>query len=112
LETTESISATAWDAAAVLAEDSSADDIAFAADVAAVVAVDGAVKVAQDCVQVLGGIGFTFEHDAHLYLRRAIALRAVVGAFTGGAEQAAVRLTAAAAAGRRRELELDFDGAD
>ncbi len=26
-------------------------------------------------IQVHGGIGFTWEHDAHLYLRRATALR-------------------------------------
>ena len=24
----------------------------------------------QDCVQMHGGIGVTFEHDLHLYLRR------------------------------------------
>ena len=34
---------------------------------------DGAVEVAKACIQVLGGIGFTYEHDAHLYLRRALA---------------------------------------
>ncbi len=32
-------------------------------------------QCAKDCVQVLGGIGFTWEHDAHLYLKRATALR-------------------------------------
>ncbi|HWV26534.1 MAG TPA: acyl-CoA dehydrogenase [Aeromicrobium sp.] len=112
LETTESIAAAAWDAATVLAEGDDADAISFAVDVAATVAFSGAVQVAQDCVQVLGGIGFTFEHDAHLYLRRAIALRAVVGAVAGRADQAAARLTSAAATGRRRELEVDFAGAD
>ena len=30
-------------------------------------------RTRKDCVQMLGGIGFTWEHDAHLYLRRAIA---------------------------------------
>ena len=30
-------------------------------------------RVAKDCIQLLGGIGFTWEHDAHLYLRRAMA---------------------------------------
>src|SRR5690349_2845650 len=88
LESTESIAAAAWDAA-VAAHTDQAD---FAADVAAVVALDGAVSVAQTCIQVLGGIGFTFEHDAHLYLRRAVALRGVVGALTGGGEQSAARL--------------------
>ncbi|ONH58875.1 acyl-CoA dehydrogenase [Frankia sp. CcI49] len=29
-------------------------------------------EVIQDCVQLHGGIGITFEHDLHLYLRRAI----------------------------------------
>ncbi|MGB3771487.1 MAG: acyl-CoA dehydrogenase [Rhodococcus sp. (in: high G+C Gram-positive bacteria)] len=42
---------------------------------AAVVVFDNAVRVAKDCIQVLGGIGFTWEHDAHRYLRRATALR-------------------------------------
>ncbi|MFT4041749.1 MAG: acyl-CoA dehydrogenase family protein [Gordonia sp. (in: high G+C Gram-positive bacteria)] len=32
-----------------------------------------AVRVAQACIQVHGGIGFTWEHPAHLLLRRAIA---------------------------------------
>jgi alkylation response protein AidB-like acyl-CoA dehydrogenase len=39
---------------------------------------DAVVGIAKDCIQVLGGIGFTWEHDAHLYLRRAIATRALL----------------------------------
>ena len=73
---------------------------------------DGAVSVAQDCVQVLGGIGFTFEHDAHLYLRRAVALSVAVAAMTGGGEQSAARLARRAGSGQRRAPEIDFDGAD
>jgi alkylation response protein AidB-like acyl-CoA dehydrogenase len=30
-----------------------------------------AVKAAEECVQMHGGIGFTWEHGAHLYLKRA-----------------------------------------
>ena len=30
------------------------------------------VDVLQDCVQMHGGIGVTFEHDLHLYLRRVV----------------------------------------
>ena len=30
-----------------------------------------AVNAAQECVQMHGGIGFTWEHPAHLYLKRA-----------------------------------------
>src|SRR5229473_5413052 len=51
----------------------------FAAAVAAVVAVDAAVDAANDCIQTLGGIGYTWEHDAHLYYRRALSLRALLG---------------------------------
>jgi alkylation response protein AidB-like acyl-CoA dehydrogenase len=32
---------------------------------------DVAVTAAQECVQMHGGIGFTWEHPAHLYLKRA-----------------------------------------
>ena len=32
---------------------------------------DIAVRAAQECVQLHGGIGFTWEHPAHLYLKRA-----------------------------------------
>ena len=38
-----------------------------------------AVHNAQMNIQVHGGIGFTWEHDAHLFLRRALALNAVLG---------------------------------
>jgi alkylation response protein AidB-like acyl-CoA dehydrogenase len=29
-----------------------------------------AVDLTQNCFQVFGGIGFTWEHDQHLYMRR------------------------------------------
>ncbi|MEV6361299.1 acyl-CoA dehydrogenase [Nocardia asteroides] len=62
-----------WDAASALDRgDETAD---YAAAVAALIVPDAAVQVAQDCIQVHGGIGFTWEHDAHLYYRRALALR-------------------------------------
>ncbi|HJQ44390.1 MAG TPA: acyl-CoA dehydrogenase family protein, partial [Jatrophihabitantaceae bacterium] len=56
--------------------------------------------------------GFTFEHDAHLYLRRAVALRGAVGALTGGGEQSAARLARRALDGERRTMEIGFHGAD
>jgi alkylation response protein AidB-like acyl-CoA dehydrogenase len=31
---------------------------------------DTSIDVAQGCFQVFGGIGYTWEHDLHLYLRR------------------------------------------
>ena len=44
---------------------------------AAALALAAADECAQLNIQVHGGIGFTWEHDAHLYLRRATALEAV-----------------------------------
>jgi 3-oxochol-4-en-24-oyl-CoA dehydrogenase len=69
--------AAAWDAAR--AADEAPDEHPLAAAVAGAVALEAAVQTAKDCIQVLGGIGFTWEHDAHLYLRRALALRALFG---------------------------------
>ena len=106
LETAEAVTAAAWDVASVAFGDE--DQWAFSADVAEVTAFDGAVEVAKSCIQVLGGIGFTFEHDAHLYLRRALSLRALVG----DADVAADRLTAQAVAGVRRRPQLDLAGRD
>ncbi|WP_316574578.1 acyl-CoA dehydrogenase [Nocardia canadensis] len=67
-----------WDAAFALDRDDANAD--YAAAVAALIVPDAAVQVAQDCIQVHGGIGFTWEHDAHLYYRRALALRGQLGA--------------------------------
>jgi alkylation response protein AidB-like acyl-CoA dehydrogenase len=39
--------------------------------------------VTADTIQVLGGIGFTWEHDAHLYYKRTLSLQ---HAFGGGAD--------------------------
>ena len=100
LEITESVTAAAWDAARV-ADDP--DQWELATLVAETVCFDGAVQVAKSAVQVLGGIGFTFEHDAHLYLRRAISLRSRYGG-AGAADLAAIT-----AAGRRRVLHLEIE---
>jgi alkylation response protein AidB-like acyl-CoA dehydrogenase len=40
---------------------------------------DQTVRIAQECTQMFGGIGLTYEHDAHLYLRRVTANRALLG---------------------------------
>jgi alkylation response protein AidB-like acyl-CoA dehydrogenase len=36
-------------------------------------------ELLQECVQLHGGIGVTFEHDLHLYLRRVTLLRTLLG---------------------------------
>jgi alkylation response protein AidB-like acyl-CoA dehydrogenase len=38
-----------------------------------------ALQILQDCVQLNGGIGVTWEHDLHLYLRRATSHRSMYG---------------------------------
>ncbi|MBD0747080.1 acyl-CoA dehydrogenase [Streptomyces sp. CBMA152] len=93
-----------WDAAR--AADASAEVRGLVAALAAATALDTAFSCAKDCVQILGGIGFTWEHDAHLHLRRALVARQLLGA--GDAHrQRAVRL---ARAGARRVLRMELPG--
>jgi alkylation response protein AidB-like acyl-CoA dehydrogenase len=75
----EQIRASGWDAAGALDADPAAPETMMAAAIAASVGPTSYLKVAEDCVQVLGGIGFTWEHDAHVYLRRAATLNAIAG---------------------------------
>jgi alkylation response protein AidB-like acyl-CoA dehydrogenase len=110
LETAEAVTAASWDVASIAFgyDDGGDDQWAFAADVAAVTCFDGAVDNAKACIQVLGGIGFTHEHDAHLYLRRALSLRSLVES----SDTAAERLTDRAVAGVRRRVHVDLEGRD
>ena len=96
--------ALAWDAARAAGEAPGEHPLAAAA--AAALALDDAVDNAKDCIQVLGGIGFTWEHDAHLYLRRALALRQLLG----GSAAWRVRAAELAIGGTRRHLGLDAGG--
>jgi alkylation response protein AidB-like acyl-CoA dehydrogenase len=56
-------------AAACLATDD--PDVKVAVAIAKAYCSEVAVQAAQECVQMHGGIGFTWEHPAHLYLKRA-----------------------------------------
>jgi len=100
----ELVAAAAWDAAQAYEADEEAAGLSAA--VAAAVALDAAVDNAKDCVQVLGGIGYTWEHDAHLYLRRALSLRQLLG---GGACWRA-RTAERALAGQRRQARVSLAG--
>jgi alkylation response protein AidB-like acyl-CoA dehydrogenase len=71
----EQTTAAVWDAAR--AED--LDSAWFPAAVAASHAIRAQVFNAENNIQLHGGIGFTWEHDAHLYLRRARTLAALIG---------------------------------
>ncbi len=96
----EQAGALAWDAARAL--DERAGEHALVAAAAGAVVLDAAVETAKDCIQVLGGTGFTWEHDAHLYLRRAVALRQLLGGSAAWRRRAAEH----ALAGARRSLGI------
>jgi alkylation response protein AidB-like acyl-CoA dehydrogenase len=73
----EMIAAAAWDAAEAFSQD--ADQFALAAACAAVACLPGAVDVGLETVTLFGGIGYTWEHDTHLYWRRAMSLASLLG---------------------------------
>ncbi|MBU9762638.1 acyl-CoA dehydrogenase [Mycobacterium sp. TNTM28] len=80
---TERATAAVWDAARALDEvrEKGAEEthFEFAAAVAATLAPAAAQHTTQDCIQVHGGIGFTWEHDTNVYYRRALVLAAGFG---------------------------------
>lgn len=86
---------TAYHAAWALTDGS--DDPALAASIAQAVCSAALTRIAADCIQVHGGIGFTWEHHAHLYFKRA----ATDAALLGSAEQH-----------RQRVAELVLDHAE
>ncbi|WNG90547.1 acyl-CoA dehydrogenase family protein [Mycobacterium sp. ITM-2016-00317] len=55
------------------------DDPALAASIAQATCSAALVRVATDTIQVHGGIGFTWEHQAHLYYKRAYTDAALLG---------------------------------
>jgi alkylation response protein AidB-like acyl-CoA dehydrogenase len=55
------------------------DELAVAAPLAGSVASEAYVWIAGENIQVHGGIGFTWEHDAHIYLKRAKASSLLFG---------------------------------
>lgn len=55
------------------------DDPALAASIAQATASAALTKIATDTIQVHGGIGFTWEHQAHLYFKRATTDAALLG---------------------------------
>src|ERR1022692_3151379 len=110
LTAAEQAAATVWDAArAQQAHSGGAEgrEAEFAAAAAAVVAIDAAVSCTHECIQVLGGIGYTWEHDAHLYYRRALSLRALLGPSGEWAQ----RVAALALDGVSRPTQVDLPAA-
>jgi alkylation response protein AidB-like acyl-CoA dehydrogenase len=94
--------AVVWDAARA-SVDGSAEEFSLVAAMAATLAFEPFVHNAQMNIQVHGGIGFTWEHDAHLYLRRALVLNAVLGTPDDVED-----VTALAGSGTAREVTLEL----
>lgn len=69
-------SAVYWAACAV---DEGAEDAHLAVHAAKSFAADTAFRCASDMIQLHGGIGFTWDHDAHLFFKRARALQTLMG---------------------------------
>ena len=106
---TERATAAVWDAARAIDEyrETGSDDSAFefAAAVAATLAPAAAMHCTQDCIQVHGGIGFTWEHDTNVYYRRAIMLAACFGRAADYPQQV---VDVATSTGLRK-IDIDLD---
>lgn len=96
------ISVAAADAASAVGDPDPAQ-LAIAVAVASAVGIEAEKVNARDCIQVLGGIGITWEHDAHLYMRRAYAN----AQFLGGKSFWLRRSAQLTRSGVRRQLFVD-----
>jgi 3-oxochol-4-en-24-oyl-CoA dehydrogenase len=94
----EQMTALAWDAARA----SEGEQAQTAASLAGALVLDAYVDCAKNCIQLLGGMGFTWESDAHLHLRRSISIRQLCGGSAGFRHAAAQ----GAVDGARRVLEF------
>jgi 3-oxochol-4-en-24-oyl-CoA dehydrogenase len=99
---TQQIAVAAADAAGAVT-DADESQLSIAVAVASAIGIDAEKLNARDCIQVLGGIGITWEHDAHLYMRRAYAN----AQFLGGRSFWLRRCAQLTRAGVRRQLHVD-----
>ena len=103
----EQADAVAWDAARAfdhLDHTSQRDELNLVASLAAFVAFRSLSGCAKACVQLLGGIGFTWEHDAHLFLKRSMSTCALLR----GPDEHATDIARRALGGTRRLLSTDL----
>ena len=82
----------AVEAAGVICDEPDGEDPSRAVAVAKCIADDAAVRNVRSCVQVHGGMGFTWEADPHLYLKRAWLLAQTFGHVDRHAEAVAAAL--------------------
>ncbi|MDT5367304.1 MAG: hypothetical protein QOC62_1735 [Mycobacterium sp.] len=104
---TERAVAAVWDAARAVDENPENGEAAteFAAAVAATLAPAAAQRCTQDCIQVHGGIGYTWEHDTNVYYRRALG---IVAAFGRATDYPQLVVDTATSTGMRK-VDIDLD---
>ncbi|TVS84695.1 acyl-CoA dehydrogenase [Mycobacterium helveticum] len=105
LVNSELATAAAWDAMRAVDEPLEQHQIATAG--AAVMAISPVPDLALDTLTMFGAIGFTWEHDLHLYWRRAISLAASIGPANRWARDLG-RLTCT----RPRDMSVDLGDAE
>ena len=64
---------------AVASLDAGQPDWPFACAAAELTAIEGGLRMARDVIQIHGGLGFSWEHGAHLYLKRIHHIAALLG---------------------------------
>jgi alkylation response protein AidB-like acyl-CoA dehydrogenase len=92
--------AAAWDAA----RGGDVEQQHLAQSVAAMIAGNAFFDNAKDCIQVLGGIGYTWEHDAHIYLKRALSLHQLLDTHPSFTQ----RIVDLALSGTRRTFRVEL----
>ncbi len=88
-----SVSQAAVYSAAAHLDDPSVGNITRAVAAAKVTAQDAALRNGRDAIQVHGGMGFTWEIDAHLHVKRAWALDTTFGSASEHADSLALTLS-------------------
>ena len=94
IEIEQARSAVYW---AACAADEGSDEAALAVHAAKSFAADTYFMCAGNMIQLHGGIGFTWEHDAHLYFKRARAIQSMLGDGNWHREQVATMILGEAA---------------
>jgi alkylation response protein AidB-like acyl-CoA dehydrogenase len=105
LVNSELATAAAWDA--VRAVDESLDQLRLAAAGAAVTAISPMPDFVLDALTMFGAVGYTWEHDVHLYWRRATSLAASIGPASRWARRLG-QLTCA----QQRDMSVDVGEAE
>ncbi len=101
----QSMTAAAWDGARALEEGE--EQLAIAAAGAAAACLANATELGLATITLLGGIGYTWEHDTHFYWRRAMTLENLLGPAAGWERHLGELVQ-----GELRDFDVDLSAAD